>query len=345
VERFLCLGIETSCDETAASVVAFKAGESEVLSSLISSQVLLHAEYGGVVPELASREHLRNLPLIVDQALKDARVSLGDIACMGVTVGPGLKGCLLIGALFGQGLSQRAGIPVLGVNHLEGHILSVFLSDQTLQYPFIALLVSGGHTEVHIVKEFGVYSELVRTIDDAAGEAFDKSAYLLGFSYPGGPALAAAADSVGRSRYQFPLPMRNVPQFSFSGLKTAISLRVRSVRQSVSEAEWLQHRDELACAVQNTIVESLAEKVERVIRETGITRLTVCGGVAANRQLRKRLAEISGSTLHAAESRFCTDNAAMIAYAAAERWSRGVPGSRYVSRLVRSRWPLSHECT
>jgi N6-L-threonylcarbamoyladenine synthase len=232
--EILALGIETSCDETAVGVVSISGDNLRVLTSAVSTQVDLHAAYGGVVPELASREHLRNLPLVLEQALSEASIELEDLTCIGVTVGPGLKGCLLIGSLFAQGLSLRNNVPLLGVNHLEGHLLSGFLTNQELSFPFVVLIVSGGHTEIHIARALGEYELVARTIDDAAGEAFDKSAALLGFGYPGGPALAHCGDSISSSRYAFPIPMQGSANFSFSGLKTSISLQVQSVRKHVS---------------------------------------------------------------------------------------------------------------
>lgn len=300
------LAIESSCDETAVSICETQ--EFAVISELISSQVKLHAEYGGVVPELASREHLKNLPWITKQALKDANLTMRDIDLISVTGGPGLLGCLLMGYNFAKGLSIVNKIPLQVINHIEGHLLSPCIN-QEVTFPALGLVVSGGHTEIHLINAPGDYKLLSRTIDDAAGEAFDKSANLLGFEYPGGKELAELADTVNKSEFKLPKIMPGKTEFSFSGLKTAISLLIK---------KHPEKRSELAFTIQEAIVNHITEKLLLAVDSTGINTILVSGGVSANKHLRKRLPELNLKP-YFPEFRHCVDNATMIAYAGSTR--------------------------
>ena len=329
------LGIESSCDETAVSIVEREGGATTVTAELISSQTDIHEAYGGVVPELAARAHLHNLPLLFSRALEMASLSVRDLNAIAVTRGPGLKGCLLMGTSFAKAVSLGTGIPLLAVNHIEGHLLATVLDNPGLTPPFLALIVSGGHTEIQLVKAPGDYTLVARTGDDAAGEAFDKSAVLLGFPYPGGPLLAREADTVERSRFELPKVMREASGFSFSGLKTAIALLIRREKDKVAEP---QVRAELCHAVQASVVDALLFKLRRAIDETGVRSIAVCGGVSANRELRKRVSALPG--VHAFFPAFthCMDNASMIAYAGLERFERGERSGLGFGTLPR--WPL-----
>lgn len=344
----LVLGIETSCDESAASLLEISSsGKFQVLSEAVSSQIDLHAAYGGVVPELAAREHMRNVPLVLRQVLTQAHKDVSEIELIAVTSGPGLKGCLLVGVDFARGLSLRLGCPLLGVNHLEGHLwawkipsaLGEAGSMELAAENFLCLLVSGGHTELVQVAGLGKYQVCARTVDDAAGEAFDKSAALLEIAYPGGAQLAAMADALplesSRStelRRLLPRVMRDTEGFSFSGLKTAVGLLIDRHRQQYSVSE-------LAWAIQSAIVDSLVLKLEREIERSGIRRVVVSGGVAANRSLRAAISKVPGVSLSAAHPRHCTDNASMIALVGAARYQMW-GGSDLAG--VRARWPLEH---
>lgn len=300
------LGIETSCDESAASVVSREAnGKFIVHSNVISSQSDLHALYGGVVPELAAREHLKNLPLVLIKALEDAKTLISEIDAIAVTQGPGLKGCLLIGCDFARGISDSSGIEIKSVNHTEAHVLSGFLN-YDLKFPFLSLVVSGGHTELSLVNGIGDYSLLAKTGDDAAGEAFDKSATLLGLPYPGGVELSRLASQVTKSRFTLPIGLKGKDNFSFSGFKTAVSLLVK---ENLSE----ETKPEIAWAVEEGIVLALLEKIERASLNTGVKDIVVSGGVAANKRLRARLSEHKFLNFYPVPLEYCTDNAAMIA--------------------------------
>lgn len=334
------LAIETSCDETAVATFELTPSRPRLISEQISSQTELHKLYGGVVPELASREHLQALPLLTAKLLSDSGISSDKLNAIAVTCGPGLKGCLLMGIGFAKGLSLAHQIPVLGINHIEGHALSAQLDNPELEFPYLAVIVSGGHTEIQILHDVGRYQLIARTIDDAAGEAFDKSANLLKFEYPGGPKLAALADTVSATRFSLPRVMKDAEGFSFSGLKTAIALRVREQGVAVSDPTI---RAELAHAIQSAIVEALVRKVDHAVRATGIHRVAICGGVAANRALRAALAGLVGVTIYAPAMQHCMDNAAMIGYAAALRLRKGsnVSGADLnISLEPRARWPL-----
>lgn len=335
----LILGIESSCDETAASIVRMVKGQRlEVLSEVISSQVDLHKAYGGVVPELAAREHLHNLPRVVSVAEERAGISIESIDLISYTRGPGLKGCLLMGDRFAKALAITNGKSLQGVNHVEAHLLSPMIDNQELRFPFLGLVVSGGHTELYIVRGLGCYELVARTIDDAAGEAFDKSANLLGMEYPGGAKLALLADSIGSSRYKLPAVMTERPEFSFSGLKTAISLMIKR------EGEY-GDRAELAYSIQEAIVSAIIRKVAFATERYGIKEIAISGGVSANRRLREELANIKGVNLFCARSLLCTDNATMIAFLGGLYEQQGDDNgcSAQFDRLkmeVRARWPI-----
>lgn len=331
----IILGIETSCDESAVSLLRIEDGSNpQIIHESISSQVRLHEAYGGVVPELASREHLKNLPLLYAQALEKTSITLKDIDCIAATQGPGLKGCLLMGLGFAKALSVASGKPFLGVNHIEGHILSPFL-EHPITFPYLALVVSGGHTELVHVKDVGDYTILGRTIDDAAGEAFDKSANLLGFAYPGGALLAARADSHGASSYRLPRVMREAHGFSFSGLKTAVhQLIVREGGFAITEDK----RSDLAAAIQEAIVDALLYKLKKAITDTGVRTIAVVGGVAANKKLQRDIAALPGITMYVPSTLHCTDNASMVAYAGAMRFMRGQKSDLNISAIAR--WPV-----
>ncbi|HET7314467.1 tRNA (adenosine(37)-N6)-threonylcarbamoyltransferase complex transferase subunit TsaD [Salinisphaera sp.] len=325
------LGIESSCDESAAALY----GASGLMAHALYSQVDLHAGYGGVVPELASRDHIRKLLPLIERV----RAEAGDPALTGIayTRGPGLIGALLVGASVSAGLGMSLGVPVLGVHHMEGHLLSPLLEADPPAFPYVALLVSGGHTLLVAVEGLGRYRTLGRSLDDAVGEAFDKTAKILGLGYPGGPALAALAADGDPRAYDFPRPMRARPglDFSFSGLKTAVMLTVKhSERSPAVDAD-------IAASFQQAVVDTLVAKCARAIRATGIERLVVAGGVGANAALRAALARRAardGFTVHFPRQAFCTDNAAMIALTGYLRRGDFRPGIAPAEAVAR--WPL-----
>lgn len=335
----LVLGIESSCDESAVALVDVGLDTCpKILSEKVSSQVSLHAQYGGVVPELAAREHLFNLPLLYEAVLKEAQLSLADVDLIAVTQGPGLKGCLLIGLEFAKGLSLASGKPLIGVNHIEGHVQAARLEGAKLQEPLAALIVSGGHTEIIHSCAPLEYKVLARTIDDAAGEAFDKSANLLGFDYPGGAQLAKLADTVTISRFSLPKVMRESSGFSFSGLKTAIALLIKRQPDAVGDNIL---RAELAHSIQNSIVEALLFKLKNELESTPCKTITVSGGVACNRLLREQVSKLSNIPVLVPTPAHCVDNAAMIALAGGLRFLK--QGQRAASSLdleVHARWPI-----
>jgi N6-L-threonylcarbamoyladenine synthase len=311
----ITLGIESSCDET--GIALYQSGRG-LLAHALHTQVALHSEYGGVVPELASRDHVRRAIPLIRQVMKQADVTLDQIDAIAYTQGPGLGGALLVGASVANALGFALGIPTIGIHHLEGHLLSPLLSTPAPEFPFVALLVSGGHTQLMRVDGVGRYQLLGETVDDAAGEAFDKSAKLLGLGYPGGPALAKLAQSGIPGKYKLPRPMlhSNNLDFSFSGLKTAVLTLVR--QNELDE----QTRADIACATQEAIIDVLAHKARAALAQTGLTQLVVAGGVGANRMLRERLTrdiEKRGGRVFYPELEFCTDNGAMIAFAGALR--------------------------
>lgn len=314
----LVLGIETSCDETGVALLDYQeSGVSRIIQESLASQIEMHALYGGVVPELASREHMKALPVLVDTLCKDSGIGLKDLDALAVTVGPGLKGCLLIGATFTQGCSTALGKKLIPVNHIEAHLLAAELANPELKPPYLSLIVSGGHTELQLVQAGGKYLCLGRTRDDAAGEAFDKSAALLGLPYPGGPTLARLADTTKQSRYTLPVVARDMSDFSFSGLKTAVLLEIKKHRQELEESS--EAKAEMAYAIQEAITESLLLKVKRALKEHSVETLSVVGGVAANMNLRAKLKDLLGDRVIFPPMKWCVDNGAMIAYAGARR--------------------------
>jgi N6-L-threonylcarbamoyladenine synthase len=335
----LILGIETSCDDTG---VALYDTESRLLVHQLHSQVDMHAAYGGVVPELASRDHIRRLLPLARDVLVAAQRRIEDIDCIAYTEGPGLGGALLVGASVAAGLGYALGKPVIGIHHLEGHLLSPLISEPRPDFPFIALLVSGGHTQLMQVKDIGHYGLLGETVDDAAGEAFDKTASLLGLGYPGGPALSKLAEHGNSSRFKLPRPMLNSGDlnFSFSGLKTAVLTLVNQHKADKFPAA------DIAASFQEAIVDVLVKKSLAALEQTGYARLVVAGGVGANKQLRARLTQAAhekGFEVFYPPLSLCTDNGAMIAFAAALRLERSGGmnedrGSRGFS--IRPRWNL-----
>ncbi|MEC5342781.1 tRNA (adenosine(37)-N6)-threonylcarbamoyltransferase complex transferase subunit TsaD [Brenneria populi] len=329
------LGIETSCDETGIAIYDTQAG---LLANQLYSQIKLHADYGGVVPELASRDHVRKTVPLIQAALREADVTAGDIDGVAYTSGPGLVGALLVGATVGRALAFAWNVPAIAVHHMEGHLLAPMLEDNPPAFPFVALLVSGGHTQLISVTGIGEYRLLGESIDDAAGEAFDKTAKLLGLDYPGGPMLSKMAQAGNAARFTFPRPMTDRPglDFSFSGLKTFAANTIRS------NGDDAQTRADIARAFEDAVVDTLAIKCRRALDETGFNRLVMAGGVSANRALRQRLGEMMtkrGGSVFYARPEFCTDNGAMIAYAGAIRLRQG--DSRDLGVTVRPRWPLA----
>ena len=338
----LVLGIESSCDETGVALVRRDGASTRLLAHALHSQVALHATYGGVVPELASRDHIRRVLPLTRTVLAEAGCTLADLDGIAYTEGPGLAGALLVGASVANGLAYGLGIPALGIHHLEGHLLSPLLAEPAPEFPFLALLVSGGHTQLLEVEGVGDYRLLGESLDDAAGEAFDKTAMLLGLSYPGGAALSKLADSGDPRRFQLPRPMLDSGDldFSFSGLKTAVLTLVRKHRGADGELHP-EVRAAIARAFQEAVVDVLTAKSLAALRQTDGNRLVVAGGVGANRQLRERLVRESrrrGFALFFPPLELCTDNGAMIALAGALRMQKGAPPSGY---SVRPRWPLT----
>ncbi|HET7307197.1 MAG TPA: tRNA (adenosine(37)-N6)-threonylcarbamoyltransferase complex transferase subunit TsaD [Gammaproteobacteria bacterium] len=330
------LGIETSCDETAAAVYD---GERGLLAHALYSQVKMHAEYGGVVPELASRDHIRKLAPLIRTALAESGSTSANIDGIAYTAGPGLAGALLVGICLARSLAFAWRKPALGVHHMEGHLLAPMLESPAPRFPFLALLVSGGHTLLVEVAGLGQYRILGESIDDAVGEAFDKTAKLLGLPYPGGPALAKLAENGDPDRFKLPRPMTDRPgfDFSFSGLKTAVLVALRQ-HDPLDE----QGRADLARGFEEAAVETLAIKCKRALDATGLDQLVVAGGVGANKRLRARLTDMlaaRGGRVYFPRLAFCTDNGAMIAYAGWARLSAGEGGT--ADAQVRTRWPLS----
>ena len=341
---WLVLGFESSCDETGVALVQTQEGGAppRLLAQALHSQVAMHADYGGVVPELASRDHIRRVLPLTHEVLAQSGRALADVDVVAFTRGPGLAGALLVGAGVACALAAALDRPVLGVHHLEGHLLSPFLSADPPEFPFVALLVSGGHTQLMRVNGVGRYELLGETIDDAAGEAFDKSAKLLGLGYPGGPALARLADFGDATAYALPRPLLHSGDlnFSFAGLKTAVLTQARKLEGLPCE----QPRADLAASTQAAIVEVLVKKSLKALAATGLKRLVVAGGVGANQQLRadlNRACARQGVRVHYPELALCTDNGAMIALAAAMRLQAGAGhASRDYAFDVRPRWPL-----
>ncbi|MBX3703259.1 MAG: tRNA (adenosine(37)-N6)-threonylcarbamoyltransferase complex transferase subunit TsaD [Steroidobacteraceae bacterium] len=328
------LGIETSCDETAVAVYD---GDRGLVANRVFSQVALHAPHGGVVPELASRDHIARLLPLIEETLAEAGLPLQAIDGIAYTAGPGLIGALLVGACVARGLGYALRVPVIGVHHLEGHLLAPALEPDAPDFPYVALQVSGGHTMLIEVTGIGRYRVLGETLDDAAGEAFDKTAKFLGLGYPGGPALAAAAESGRPGVFDFPRPMLDRPglDFSFSGLKTAVVVALRGRELGA------QTRADVARGFEDAMVETLVGKALRALTMTGIPTLVIAGGVGANRRLReeldRRVAQ-AGARVHYPRPEFCTDNAAMIALAGHARLAAGEREDLPVR--ARARWPL-----
>ena len=332
----LILGIETSCDETGVALYDSRDG---LVGEALHSQVEMHARYGGVVPELASRDHVRRLLPLAQAALEQAGRRLDDVSLIAYTQGPGLAGALLVGASVASGLGIALECPVVGIHHLEGHLLSPLLSEPRPAFPFVALLVSGGHTQLMRVDEVGRYALLGETLDDAAGEAFDKTASLLDLGYPGGPALARLAETGDAARYRLPRPMidSGTLDFSFSGLKTAVLTRLRD-----ADATKDGVRRDIAASFQAAIVDVLVSKCLAALQREGLDRLVVAGGVGANARLREKLVDAAGkigAQVFFPPLRLCTDNGAMIAFAAALKYPEGVVGD--ATFPVFPRWDLA----
>lgn len=346
----LILGIETSCDETGIAlydtVLGARVPADGLLAHALHSQIRMHQDYGGVVPELASRDHIRRLLPLTRQVLDQAGKKLADVDAVAFTRGPGLAGALLVGAAAGSALALALGIPAIGVHHLEGHLLSPLLSADPPAFPFVALLVSGGHTQLMRVEGVGRYELLGETVDDAAGEAFDKSAKLLGLPYPGGPALSRLAETGQAGRYKLPRPMQGSADlnFSFSGLKTAVLTMVR--REGLEDESLVQPRADLARGVEEAITDVLTVKSVAALEQTGLTRLVVAGGVSANHRLRAKLDQATarlGARVYYPELALCTDNGAMIAYAGACRLQQEAAPAASATQYrfdIKPRWDL-----
>ena len=329
------LGIETSCDETGLAIYD---SENGLLSNQLHSQARLHQAYGGVVPELASRDHIRRIAPLLEAALQQAGLNPGGIDGVAYTAGPGLIGALLVGASVGRSLAYAWGVPAVAVHHMEAHLLAVNLEADRPDYPFLALLVSGGHTQLLEVRAAGDYTMLGESLDDAAGEAFDKTAKLLGLGYPGGPLLSALAERGRAGEYTFPRPMTDRPglDFSFSGLKTAVALVAGELEEGDEQA-----RTDVARAFVDAVVDTLAIKCGRAIKQTGINRLVAAGGVSANKQLREKLKAMTdetGGRIYYPRPEFCTDNGAMIAYTGYVKISAG--RSEPLEFAAYPRWPI-----
>ena len=334
----LVLGLETSCDETG---VALYDSERGLLADTLFSQIDLHRAYGGVVPELASRDHVKRMLPLIRQVLDEAGRTAQDIDAIAYTAGPGLVGALLVGASCAQALAFAWEVPALGVHHMEGHLLAPMLEEQPPQFPFVALLVSGGHTQLVRVDGIGRYALLGESLDDAAGEAFDKTAKMLGLVYPGGPEIARLAEFGQSGRFVFPRPMTDRPglDFSFSGLKT-FALNTWQQQRTGGETDE-QVRCDIALAFQQAVVETLTIKCKRALKQTRLKNLVIAGGVSANQSLRagleKMLKELGGQVFYA-RPRFCTDNGAMIAYAGCQRLLAGQQDGPAIG--VQARWPM-----
>ena len=334
------LGIETSCDETGVAIYDEEKG---LIANQLHTQIALHADYGGVVPELASRDHIRKLAPLLQAALQEAHLTAKDIDGIAYTSGPGLVGALLVGSTVARSLAYAWNVPAIGVHHMEGHLLAPMLEENPPHFPFVALLVSGGHTQLVRVDGVGRYELLGESIDDAAGEAFDKTAKLLGLDYPGGAALARLALNGTPNRFAFPRPMTDRPglDFSFSGLKTFAANTLHQVMQEEGELTE-QSKADIAYAFQEAVVDTLAIKCKRALKQTGLKRLVIAGGVSANKQLRQTLAELMqqfGGEVFYPKPQFCTDNGAMIAYAGFLRLKQGQQQDLAIE--VRPRWAMT----
>lgn len=341
----ITLGIETSCDETG---IALYHSERGLLAQALFSQVELHALYGGVVPELASRDHVRRLLPLLSEVMQQAGCQAADINAVAYTAGPGLAGALLVGAATAQALAWGWGIPALPIHHMEGHLLAPMLAADGPQFPFLALLVSGGHTLLLDANALGDYRILGESVDDAAGEAFDKVAKMMGLPYPGGPRIAALAQQGRADRFRFPRPMTDRPglDFSFSGLKTHTLHTLTGCRNSDGEVSATDQAD-IARAFEEAVVDTLLIKCRRALQQSGRDTLVMAGGVSANQRLRQRLDDTlatSAVRVYYPPAAYCTDNGAMIAYAGALRLAAGASGSGNVIQ-VRPRWPLDQLTT
>ena len=342
-DEMIVLGIETSCDETGIALYDSKAG---LLSHALYSQVATHADYGGVVPELASRDHINKTLPLIDQVLGDANLEKSDISAIAYTSGPGLVGALMAGAAIAQSLAMALNVPIVGVHHMEGHLLAPMLEDQPPEFPFVGLLVSGGHTQLVSVKGFGDYELMGESLDDAAGEAFDKAAKMLDLDYPGGPHIAAMAAKAREQGVEepvrFPRPMTDRPglDFSFSGLKTYTLNTIATFRQQDKLDETA--RASIALAFENAVVDTLRIKCKRALEQSGFSTLVIAGGVSANSQLRHSLEQMvakMNARVFYARPEFCTDNGAMIAFAGCKRLQAGERSDQTIQ--VRPRWPLN----
>ena len=334
----LILGIETSCDETG---IALFDSEKGLLADALYSQIAVHAEYGGVVPELASRDHIRKTLPLIKQVFAEAAITAKDLDGVAYTAGPGLAGALLVGAGIARSLAYGWDIPAVAVHHMEGHLLAPMLEENPPEFPFVALLVSGGHTMLVKVDGIGKYQLLGDSLDDAAGEAFDKTAKMLGLAYPGGPAVAKLAEKGEVGKYKFPRPMCDRPglDFSFSGLKTF----TLNTLQKSDKSE--QTKADIACAFETAVVETLAIKCRRALQQTNSTRLVIAGGVSANTRLRQRLEEMvkkENAKVYYPRLEFCTDNGAMIAFAGCQRLVAGQHEN--LEFHAKPRWDLESLC-
>ena len=334
------LGIETSCDETGVAIYDEEKG---LIANQLYSQIEMHADYGGVVPELASRDHIRKTVPLIEAALKEANLTACDIDGVAYTAGPGLVGALLVGAIIARSLAYAWNVPALGIHHMEGHLLAPMLEEVPPEFPFVALLISGGHTQLVKVDGIGQYELLGESIDDAAGEAFDKTGKLLGLDYPAGVAVSKLAEQGTLNRFVFPRPMTDRPglDFSFSGLKT---FAANTINANLDENGKLdeQTRCDIAQAFQQAVVDTIIIKCKRALQQTGYKRLVMAGGVSANKQLRADLAEMMkslGGEVYYPRPQFCTDNGAMIAYTGFLRLKHGEQTDLSVS--VKPRWAMT----
>jgi N6-L-threonylcarbamoyladenine synthase len=334
-EKMLILGIESSCDETAAAVVS---DGTKALSNVIASQIAIHEQYGGVVPEIASRKHMEAILPVIQRALDDAGVSIRDIEGIAATRGPGLVGSLLVGLSAAKAMACAARLPFAGVNHIEGHIAAIFLADKKPSFPFVALVVSGGHTHIYRAGGVGDFQILGQTRDDAAGEAFDKAARMLNLGYPGGVVIDRLAKSGNPAAVRFPRAMKGSIDFSFSGLKTSLLNHVKGRGEAISSDEM----PDLVASYQEAIVDALVEKTFMAAKDASIPRVVVCGGVASNSRLRERFfaeGKVAGIEIFIPQPVFCTDNAAMIAVVGDHLLRAGRHDSLDLNAV--SRWPLN----
>ncbi|MCU4436480.1 tRNA (adenosine(37)-N6)-threonylcarbamoyltransferase complex transferase subunit TsaD [Acinetobacter bereziniae] len=334
----IVLGLETSCDETGLALYDSEVG---LRGQVLYSQIKLHAEYGGVVPELASRDHVRKLIPLINQLLEQSGVNKSEIDAVAYTRGPGLMGALMTGALFGRTLAFALNKPAIGVHHMEGHMLAPLLSETPPKFPFVALLVSGGHTQLMAAHGIGQYEILGESIDDAAGEAFDKVAKMLKLPYPGGPNISKLAEQGSKEAFEFPRPMLHQGlDFSFSGLKTAVSVQLKKLETEHANTE--NYHADIAASFQEALVDTLVKKSVKALKQTGLKSLVIAGGVSANKRLRERLeldlAKIK-ATVYYAEPALCTDNGAMIAFAGYQRLKAGQQDGLAVTTTPR--WPMT----